>query len=219
MATRVSVPRAACRLLALPLVVALAAACAGSDGTEGRPAARKAADHGYVGRAGAPRVVLAGDSITELSRARILATLEDRYRVRVNASSGRRIAGVTPAIARQLATHPDVAVVNLGTNDMDRENPRWRADLDRMLALVARVPCVEVFTIYDGDHPPAGANIGTRINARLAAAAASGSLHLIDWNAAVHRDPSLVVADGIHPGESGQRWIAASIRDGIRADC
>ena len=76
-----------------------------------------------------------------------------------------------------------------------------------------------MFTIYDGDHPPAGANIGTRINARLAAAAASGSLHLIDWNAAVHRDPSLVVADGIHPGESGQRWIAASIRDGIRADC
>ena len=84
--------------------------------------------------------MLAGDSITELSRARILATLEDRYRVRVNASSGRRIAGVTPAIARQLATHPTFAVVNLGTNDMDRENPRWRADLDRMLALVAHVP-------------------------------------------------------------------------------
>src|SRR5205085_9598653 len=107
---------------------------------------------------------------------------------------------------------------NLGTNDLDRENPHWRADLDRVLALVAVVPCVEVVTIYDGRHLPAGANIGTKINARLTAAAANGSIHLVDWNAAVHRDPGLIVADGIHPDVDGQRWIARSIRDAIGGD-
>ena len=90
------------------------------------------------------RVAIAGDSITALSRDRIVAALTDRYRVRVNAYSGRTIAEVTPAIGRQVATHPDVEVVNLGTNDLDHENPHWRADLDRMLRLVAGVPCVAV---------------------------------------------------------------------------
>lgn len=210
------IPRALRPLLALQLVWALAVGCAGSDD---RAAARKPTRNAYVGPRGAPRVAIAGDSITALARTRIVAALDDSFRVRVNAFSGRTIAKVTPAIAKQVATRPDVAVVNLGTNDMDRENAKWRAGLDRMLALVASVPCVEIVTVYDGRHRPVDANIGTRINARLAAAAAAGSIHLIDWNAAVHRDPDLVVADGIHPDVAGQRWIAESIRDAIRADC
>jgi lysophospholipase L1-like esterase len=207
------VPRAVRLLLTLAVVVSLVAACAGSDGP------RVPIGDGYVGRRHAPRVAVAGDSITALARSEIVAALEVAYRVRVNAFSGHTIAQVRPAIRRQVATHPDIAVVNLGTNDMDRGHTRWRADLDRMLTIVASVPCVEIFTVYDGRHPPAGANIGTRINARLAEVAAAGSVHLIDWNAAVHRDPDLVVADGIHPGAAGQRWIADSLRDEIRADC
>ena len=76
-----------------------------------------------------------------------------------------------------------------------------------------------VVTIYEGRHLPVDANIGTRINARLTAAAAKGSVHLVDWNAAVHRDPGLIVADGIHPDLGGQRWIARSIRDAVDSDC
>ena len=200
----------------LALLAALVTGCGGSDGAS---TVREPARHPYRGPAGAPRVAIAGDSITALSRDRIVAALTDRYRVRVDAYSGRTIAQVTPAIVRQVATHPDVAVVNLGTNDLDRENPHWRADLDRMLKLVAGVPCVVAVTIYDGRHLPVDANIGTKINARLNAAAADGSIHLVDWNAAVHRDPGLIVADGIHPDLGGQRWIARSIRDAVDTDC
>jgi hypothetical protein len=163
-------------------------------------------------------VAIAGDSITELSRVRILATLTDDYRVRIDAFTGRTIAQVTPSVIEQVATRPAVEVLNLGTNDLLPPNPAWRTDLDRMLALAAPVPCVEVFTVYDG-HPPGAANLGTEIDARLAQVAATGSVHLIDWNAAVHADPGLVVADHIHPGARGQRWIATSIRDHIRRDC
>ena len=201
--------------MAVPLLCVLAA-CS-SDGGAAKNATPTTT--GFVGRRDAPRVTVAGDSITELSRARILAALTDRYRVRVDAHTGYTIARLTPAIREQMATHPDVAVVNLGTNDMNRDNPSWRADLDRMLALLAGVPCVEVFTVYDGHHPPVHANIGTRINERLAAAAATGSVHLVDWNAAVEHDPTMVVADGIHPDLAGQRWIANALRERIRADC
>jgi lysophospholipase L1-like esterase len=197
-------------------VGALVAGCGGSDGAS---AVREPTGQWYRGLAGAPRVAIGGDSITALSRDRIVGALTDRYRVLVNAYSGRTIAEVTPAIARQVATHPDIEVVNLGTNDLDRENPRWRADLDRMLRLVAGVPCVVAVTIYDGRHLPVDANIGTEINARLRAVAAEGSVHLVDWNAAVHRDPGLIVADGIHPDLGGQRWLARSIRDAIDTDC
>jgi hypothetical protein len=203
-------------LLALTVASVPAAGC--TSDAEPR-AVERPVEHGYVGRRGAPRVAIAGDSITALARAEIVSTLRHHYRVRVDAFSGRTIAGVGPAIARQAATRPDVVVVNIGTNDMDHGPTRWRADLDRVLATVASVPCVEAFTVYDGRRRPARAQIGREINARLAELAASGSIHLIDWNAAVHRDPHLVVADRIHPGGAGQRWIATSIRAAIRADC
>jgi lysophospholipase L1-like esterase len=172
----------------------------------------------YVGPRGAPKVTIAGDSITELSRPALLAALTDRYRVRIDAFSGHTIAQVTPALVSQVASGPDVAIVNLGTNDMDQENPNWEPALDRMLATVAPVPCVELVTIYDGRHSPAGANIGTEINSRFAGVA-SGSVHLVDWNAAVHRDPGLIGTDGIHPVLEGQRWLARALRDAIDTDC
>lgn len=208
--------RSARSLTALALVGAAVAGCSGDGDAAGHAGSTNGV---FVGRRGAPRVVIAGDSITALSRPVIVAALEDRYRVRIDAFSGRTIGEVVPALAQQVATRPAVAVVNLGTNDMDHGHRRWEPDLDRMLHLVADVPCVEVFTIYDGLHPPPGANIGTDINARLTAAAAAGSVHLIDWNAAVRRDPGLIVADGIHPSISGQRWIARAIRDAIATDC
>jgi lysophospholipase L1-like esterase len=203
-------------LVALVLAGAVVTGC-GSDGGPAR--VRESVNGVFVGRDGGRRIVIAGDSITDLSRPAIVAALAHRYEVRVDGFTGRTIGGVLPALAAQVATHPDVAVVNLGTNDMVYEHRAWRPDLERMLRLVAEVPCVEVFTIYDGAHEPPGANIGTSINARLAATAAAGSVHLVDWNAAVRVHPGLVVADRIHPSLPGQRWIARSIRDAIASDC
>ena len=154
-------------LVVLVLACAVLAGC-GSDGGPAR--ARESVNGVFVGRRGGRRIVIAGDSITELSRPAIVAALARRDEVRVDGYSGHTIGGVLPALAAQVATRPDVAVVNLGTNDMVKEHRAWQPDLERMLHLVADVPCAVVFTIYDGAHPPPGANIGTAINARLAAA-------------------------------------------------
>jgi lysophospholipase L1-like esterase len=200
---------------ALVLAAAIVSGCASGGGGSRADESSK-----YEGRAGGPKVAIVGDSITELSRARIVEALTDDQRVRIDASTGYTIAQMTPEIRRQVATRPDVVVVNLGTNDMDLENPRWRRDVDRMLDLVAEVPCVELVTVHDGVHDPVGANVGTSINARLGeVAAARRSFHLIDWNTAVRERPGLVVADGIHPTAAGQRFLADAIRDAIRDDC
>lgn len=203
-------------LVALVLAAAVVAGCGSDDGPS---AGTESVNGEFVGTRGGRRVVVVGDSITELSRDAIVAALEDRAEVRVDGFSGRRIAGVLPHLADAVATSPDVAVVNLGTNDMLDEHEAFGPDLDRMLGLAGRVPCAVVVTIHDGVHEPVDANIGTAINEHLRAAAATGSIHLVDWNAAVHRDPGLVVDDGIHPNTRGQRWIADAIRDAIRSDC
>lgn len=208
------------RRLLRPLVAsAVACIVVTGCGSSGPARARESVNGVFVGRRGGRRITVIGDSITELSRPAIVAALARRDEVRVDGFSGHTIRGALRALAAQVATHPDVAVVNLGTNDMVDEHRAWEPDLGRMLKLVTGVPCVEVFTVYDGAHVPPGANIGTSINERLASAAAAGSIHLIDWNAAVHRDPGLVVADEIHPDLRGQRWIARSIRSAIAADC
>ena len=62
-------------LVALALAVS-AAACTGSSA--GTAPTSTSASTGYEGRRGARRVTIAGDSITELSRTRILAALTDR---------------------------------------------------------------------------------------------------------------------------------------------
>jgi lysophospholipase L1-like esterase len=201
-------------LVVVALVYAVLAGCGAS-----RAGDRESTNGVFVGRRGAPRVVIAGDSITGLARPGIVAALENRYELRIDAFSGHTIGGVLPALVEQVATRPDIAVVNLGTNDMDHEYRGWRPDLERMLAVVAEVPCVEVFTVYDGRHPPPGANIGTSIDERLIVAESAGSIHLIDWNAAVRRNQRLIVADGIHPSIPGQRWIARAIGDAIATDC
>lgn len=204
------------RALAVALVAGAALAACGSGSGPAKP---ESVNGVYVGHRGGPRVTVAGDSITELSRSAIVAALEDRYEVRVDGFSGRTIAGVLPALAEQVATGPDVAVVNLGTNDMKEANRAVGPDVDRMLETVAGVPCVEVVTVNTAAHAPDGTPVGASINDRLRAAAAAGSVHLVDWNAAVAQDPALVVADGIHPNARGQRWIARAIRDAIATDC
>jgi len=123
-------------------------------------------------------------------------------------------------VAAQAATAPDISVINLGTNDMGYDNANWQSDLDVVRGLVSSVPCVEFVTIYDGYHAPANNNVGTAINAYLAAiAAGDATRHVIDWNGAVDANPALLSSDHVHPTTAGRQWIADHIKAAIDADC
>lgn len=183
-------------------------------------------DSSFRGCAG-PRVTIAGDSITNQSNPLTSAALASAYHHRIQGFPGFTIAGVQPTVALQVATAPDVSVINLGTNDMGQNNANWQSDptpgvgdFDEVVALVAPIPCVEFVTIYDGFHAPANNNVGTAINAYLAALVGTNpSMHLIDWNAAVDANPALLSSDHVHPTTAGRQWLADNIRTAIDTDC
>ena len=190
--------------------------------TTGTVTIRDSSFRGCVG----PRVTIAGDSITTMSTPRTAAALADAYHHRIQGYPGSMIAGVQPTVALQVATAPDVSVINLGTNDMGREDCQSDpapcvGDFDEMVALLAPIPCVELVTIYDGYRFPANNNVGTAINAYLVALVASdSSRHLIDWNAAVDANPALLSSfDHVHPTTAGQQWLADNTRAAIDTDC
>jgi lysophospholipase L1-like esterase len=176
-------------------------------------------DSSYRGCAG-PRVTVAGDSITNMSNPLTSAALGNDYHHRIEGLPGFTIAQVTPTVAAQAATAPDISVINLGTNDMGLNNANWQTDLDAVIGLIASVPCAEYVTIYDGYHSPANNNIGTAINTYLASVVAgNASRHLIDWNGAVDANPALLGTDHVHPTTAGRQWIADHIKAAIDADC
>lgn len=176
-------------------------------------------DSSYRGCAG-PKVTMAGDSITNLSNPTIAAAFGATYHHRIEGLPGFTIAQVTPTVQAQVATQPDVSVINLGTNDMGGANPNWQADLAAVTSLVTPVPCVEFVTIYDGHFAPVGNNVGTLINAQLVTqVAANPTMHLVDWNAAAWADPTLLSWDQVHPSTLGRQWIANHLKAAVDADC
>ncbi len=180
-------------------------------------------DSSYRGCAG-PRVTVAGDSITNLSTVDIRAAFSDAYNSRVEGFPGETIAQVTPFVQAQVATQPTASIVNLGTNDMGTNNQNWQHDLDQVVSIVGSVPCVEFVTIYAEYYanmtPPN--TIGAQINAYLVNTVVPqhSNVHIVDWDAAVNADPSLISSfDHVHPTPAGRAWIASHLRSAVGTDC
>jgi len=184
------------------------------------------------GRAPGPRVTITGDSITDLAAAALRRELSARYSTSILAVPGATMTMMTPYLRDQLATGPDVAVIDLGTNDAMTDNPHWARDVAAIRATIAPVPCVELVTVNDTVADRMGSfftrrsvTVGARINAALhEAAAMSPHVHLVDWKAAVDGDaapggPNVLTSDGIHPTPLGQAWLAHHIREAVDRDC
>ena len=168
---------------------------------------------GYTGNSTGARIALDGDSITGLSEPDLQATLEPTYQINLFYHNGWRIAQVAPAVTIQVTSTPppDAVVINLGTNDLIQQNSTWQADYNSMFATVQNVPCVVLFNINRlvDDYNPNGTITAEQMNAYLdELASAHPNVHIIDWDAAVQADVSLLTADYVHPSASGEQWIA-----------
>ena len=168
---------------------------------------------GYTGNPTGARIALDGDSITALSASDLQATLEPTYQINLYDQAGWRIAQVAPAVTIQVTSTPppDAVVINLGTNDVIQQTLTWQADYNSMFASVQNDPCVVLFNINRiiDNYNPNGTVTAEQINAYLASlASAHPNVHIIDWDAAVQANISLLTFDFIHPSPAGQQWIA-----------
>lgn len=178
-------------------------------------------------------VGIVGDSITYLSEPTIAHALRG-WRYDIQAVPGRDVPQMIPLMESQIIKSPDgpphSLVIDLGTNDVVHDNLNWAADWRTLMADTAEVPCLVLFTINtvaDGDgldsrhQRQQGSPTAQDLNRLIAAARNAGParVHVIDWNAAVHRDGALVLPDGIHPTVLGRKWIAQHIELTLSSVC
>jgi len=72
-----------------------------------------------------PRLQVLGDSITVLSAPQLHERFDRRYDVDIDAFVGVTTAGMVDAARTAATAHPEVVVVNLGTNDVGCVRREW----------------------------------------------------------------------------------------------
>lgn len=142
-----------------------------------------------------PEALLMGDSILAGSEPFVSSALGE-WSTRIDAVVGRPSAAGVAMAAESALLPPDVAVVELGTNDADPV--AFRAHADGILASFAGVP----FVLWVNVHSPAEAAPDVNREIRLAAASVPNAA-IANWNAAA--PAADLSADGVHlsPGHEG----------------
>jgi lysophospholipase L1-like esterase len=135
-----------------------------------------------------PEALLMGDSILAGSEPFVSSVLGE-WSTRIDAVDGRPSAAGVAIAAQSALAPPDVAVVELGTNDADPV--AFRAHADGILASFAALPLV----LWVNVHSPAAATAAVNREIRLAAASVPNAA-IANWNAAA--PAADLSADGVH---------------------
>jgi hypothetical protein len=135
-----------------------------------------------------PEALLMGDSILAGSEPFVTSALGD-WSTTIDAVVGRPSAAGVAMAAESALLPPDVAVVQLGTNDADPV--AFRTHADGILTSLAGVPLV----LWVNVHSPAEAAAAVNREIRLAAASVPNAV-IGNWNAAA--PAADLSADGVH---------------------
>jgi len=159
-----------------------------------------------VPRAGAPRLVLVGDSLAEGVEPWLSSVLPG-WAIAVDGETGRTLdAGM--ARVRALDEVPTVLAVSLFTNDSPSRLPQLEAAVRETIARQAGRGCAVWATVV---RPPDGGRSYAEVNAALRRLAGERPdvLRLVDWEAAVAANPALLGRDRVHATQAGYRQRAA----------
>jgi hypothetical protein len=165
-------------------------------------------------------VAIVGDSITELSEQTVRDTLQPAYHLRVRGRGGYRIEEMEPYAVELAATGPEQVIINLGTNDILRNQPIDRAAvaLERMVKDFSQAHCVHLVTVNETMQSATDPGMGARarqLNAQIRRIATTYHTQIIEWSAAVVFDMfggspgGPLTGDGVHPNAKGQKLLAA----------
>jgi GDSL-like Lipase/Acylhydrolase family len=170
-----------------------------------------------------PVVAVVGDSITVVSAPGVEAELRG-YALYMRAVDGKRIDEMVPALRTEMQRNPKAVVVNLGTNDamQAQTHPDWLTGFNSVWDLTRARSCVIFVTVSTNADYLGKSSVAADINHAIRQLAAKHhNVRVVDWNAAVHTDPSLLAsrnppADRIHPYSSrGWRWLGNHYRSAL----
>ena len=172
-----------------------------------------------------PVVAVVGDSITVISAPGVEAQLRG-YTLYMRAVDGKRIDEMIPMLRAEMRRNPKAVVVNLGTNDalQARTHPNWLTGFNTVWELTQSRPCVVFVTVNTNADDLGKGEVAVAINTAIRRLATEHhNVQVVDWNAAVHADKSLLAsrhprADNIHPYSSrGWRWLGNHYRSALLA--
>ncbi|HTD50485.1 MAG TPA: SGNH/GDSL hydrolase family protein [Acidimicrobiia bacterium] len=178
---------------------------------------------GCGGSGKGPVVTVVGDSITVYSAPGVEAELNG-YALYIRAVDGKRIDQMLPVVRADLTRKPDAVVINLGTNDaiQARIHPEWLAGFNALWDLVRTRRCVVFVTVSTNADDLGGGTVAADIDHALRQLAGQHrNVRLVDWNRAVHEDPSLLASryppeDHIHPYSlRAWRWLGNRYRSAL----
>jgi lysophospholipase L1-like esterase len=161
-------------------------------------------------------VAVLGDSITYLSAAAIHAELDPDHTVEVNGVPGIDVAGQQTAALQFARTQPDVAIINLGTNDVGarRDPSEVIGELRAMASEFGPGACLVLVTLTT--HVPSDdfAQRAGVVNRWI-----RSQEHVADWDAALAASsPSArLTSDTVHPTVEGQALMAQLLRQQVDA--
>jgi lysophospholipase L1-like esterase len=162
-------------------------------------------------------VLLVGDSLLANSRDAVEQTLvAEGWDPTIGAVPGSTIdiwqARLAPVAAR---ARPNVAVVELGTNDCFEGRCDLAPQIDRIVAEVSKTADVVLWLTVQATptHPVPYDHVNEQI--RLAAAR-HPDMRIVEFGALFDEHPEWHIADGLHPNEAGQRAMADLIAAELR---
>jgi hypothetical protein len=191
------------------------------------------------------RVAVIGDSITRLSTQAIGNNLWTHFASRINGRDGYQINQQEPvlkSVMRGRYGPPDAVVVNLGTNNiiyalfpalsqlepqippLIAPNPRWELQYAQMAREIQPAACVILVNMTESNPDSNFNRIARRMNNYLATfVSRHKNFHLLDWAAALKRDPSLLsggnLIAAVHPNKHGQQVYADLISSALHQSC
>jgi lysophospholipase L1-like esterase len=156
-------------------------------------------------------VLVVGDSLEELTSPYLEKYLRG-IPLTVNAVGGSNSYEILDLFERSYDPSQSVIVFDAGTND-NPNYPQILAENVRKVAATVGNRCIVLPTIHGFTVEGTGNQGKNRAVARFAAERLGTQVP--DWAAAVHRDPGLLQADGLHPTPEGSDYRAQLIAQGV----
>ena len=189
----------------LAALVPIAWVSVASSRTEPEPVAR-----GY-------KVLVVGDSLTWQSVPQVTAALQaDGWDPTIQAAAGTTIGAWAGKVGTLIEEHhPDVLVVELGTNNCTTECPRIASVIDRLLRDVPRsVPVVWLNVQAQPSYPAHPESVNDALGA---AAERWPNVTLVDMSARFRNHPDWHMDDGLHFNATGSTELGRLIAESVQA--
>jgi lysophospholipase L1-like esterase len=161
------------------------------------------------------RLLIVGDSLTALTRNNVASVLRDAgWDPTIDAESGTSIEDWAPRMRDIVAfTHPDVVVVELGTNDCDKTCPDLAPVIDRVMRALADINDVLWVNVQDDTFYPKHSDY---VNFAIESADARWpNMFTGDLASLMHGHPEWR-ADGLHFNTTGAFQYASLLVDSLR---